>query len=226
MPARKKKRSPKRAMQNRRSIASRLITGEQKRESQRSSSGQPGSAGNWSRRETRVLLFADAVRYSRLTERQYPLFVKHFMGMAARIISKYQDSVLLKRTAGDGLFLVFKDVVAAGKFALELRDSIGRAGWSRLGLPSSLDIRIALHIGSSHAYKDPITGQRDFVGTHVNRAARMEPVTPPGHVYVSDAFAASTGHKAFRYEFVGEISLAKNYGSYPIYDLRGLGKAG
>ena len=37
---------------------------------------------------------------------------------------------------------------------------------------------------------DPITGQHTFSGTHVSRAARIEPIAPPGQVYASEAFAA------------------------------------
>jgi len=39
--------------------------------------------------------------------------------------------------------------------------------------------------------KDPVTSTRAFIGTHVSRAARIEPVTPPGEVYASESVAFS-----------------------------------
>jgi len=41
--------------------------------------------------------------------------------------------------------------------------------------------------------------QRGYTGSHTNRAARIEPITPPGQVYASSAFAAvaaATGARA------------------------------
>jgi class 3 adenylate cyclase len=46
----------------------------------------------------------------------------------------------------------------------------------------------------------------------VTRAARIEPITPPGSVYASEAFAATlaaSGRQDCALEYVGEVSLAK-----------------
>jgi class 3 adenylate cyclase len=54
----------------------------------------------------------------------------------------------------------------------------------------------------------------------VTRAARIEPVTPPGVVYASEAFAAflaATGRADFGSEYVGRLALAKGYGDARIY---------
>jgi class 3 adenylate cyclase len=57
----------------------------------------------------------------------------------------------------------------------------------------------------------------------VSQAARIEPVTPPGQVYVSEAFAAAAaarGVQVFTCDYVGRLPLAKGYGDYPLYHLR------
>jgi len=63
--------------------------------------------------------------------------------------------------------------------------------------------------------------QRDsHFGSNVTRAARIEPVTPPGMVYASEAFAATlaaTGEQAFALEYIGKLPLAKGYGESRIY---------
>ena len=124
---------------------------------------------------------------------------------------------------GDGLYLVFSEVEAAGKFALDLCDLITRTRWEMCGLPKSLGLRIALHAGPVYEFDDPITGNRSYCGTHVSRAARIEPITPPGQVYSSQAFAAlaaAQGVKEFTCDYVGQTPLAKGYGTFATYHVR------
>jgi hypothetical protein len=57
-------------------------------------------------------------------------------------------------------------------------------------------------------------------GTHVARAARIEPITPPGLVYASEPFAARVkgeGIAAFAREYVKLAPLAKEYGTFPTF---------
>ncbi len=58
----------------------------------------------------------------------------------------------------------------------------------------------------------------------MNRAARVEPITPPGHVYATEAFAAlsaAAGVTAFTCDYVGQTPLAKGYGAFATYRVRG-----
>jgi class 3 adenylate cyclase len=53
--------------------------------------------------------------------------------------------------------------------------------------------------------------------------ARIEPITPPGQVYASEAFAAlAAARKAdgFTCDYVGQTRLAKGYGTLPTYHVR------
>ena len=57
----------------------------------------------------------------------------------------------------------------------------------------------------------------------------MEPVTPPGQVYSSDAFAALAALQApgqFRFDYIGRIPLAKSFGEFPMYHVREITPAG
>ena len=171
-----------------------------------------------------ALLFADALHFSKLTEEQIPGFVQHFLGGISRLPAMVDYPPELKDTWGDGLYFVFGSVRHAGLFALELADFMLPAGkWAALGLPENLNLRIALHAGPVYACQDPITEQRNFTGTHVSRAARLEPVTPPGLVYASQEFAALVAAERiqeFRCEYVGQTPLAKAYGTIPTYHVR------
>jgi class 3 adenylate cyclase len=172
--------------------------------------------------ETRMMamLFADAVKFSKLKEQQIPLFLKHFLGAIGKLLSTSNYPPLTKNTWGDGLYFVFADVRAAGQFALELCDLMGDTDWTRKGLPKEINLRIALHAGPVYSCIDPVTGLQSYTGTHVSKAARIEPITPPGQVYASQAFAAmaaAQGVTEFMCDYVGQTPLAKGYGTFATY---------
>jgi class 3 adenylate cyclase/tetratricopeptide (TPR) repeat protein len=177
--------------------------------------------------DTRVMamLFADAVNYRTLTEEQVPRFVQHFLGAIADLMRRQPTGAVVKNTWGDGLYLVFNDVQTAGVFALDLCDLVTgpEADWGSKGLPKGLSMRIALHAGPVYGCQDPITGNWNYTGTHVSRAARIEPITDAGQVYASEAFAALAAverARGFTCEFVKHAGWAKGYGTYPTYQVR------
>ena len=169
------------------------------------------------------LLFGDAHGFSKLTEEEIPRFVRDFLGMVARELDRFASPSILRNTWGDGLYFVFDNVCDAGRFALDLCEVIGRTEWAAKGLPKDLSLRIGLHAGPAYACVDPVTNRRNYLGTHVSRAARIEPVTPPGQVYASGAFAAlarAEHVRDFSCEYVGQMPLAKGYGAFPTYLVR------
>jgi class 3 adenylate cyclase len=94
--------------------------------------------------------------------------------------------------------------------------------WTAAQLPSSSQIRIALHAGPVFRAFDPVMGRESFFGANVTRAARIEPVTPPGMIYTSEAFAAILavdGQDDYALEYVGRLPLAKGYGESRLYRL-------
>src|SRR6185312_2783632 len=114
----------------------------------------------------------------------------------------------------EGLYFVFSDVDLAGKFALDLADLVASTKWEEKGLRPGLSLRIGLHAGPVYEFDDPITGTRSYSGTHVSRAARIEPITPPGQVYASESFAALAAAErasGFVCDYVGQMPLAKSY---------------
>ena len=173
-----------------------------------------------------AMLFADAVHFSHLEEHQIPLFVREFLGAIGALIADSEHAPVSKNTWGDGLYFVFTGVEHAARFALDLAQRIGTTRWTEKGLPETLNLRIALHAGSVYPCTDPITGSQTYSGAHVSRAARIEPVTPPGEVYASEAFAAlaaATGARGFACDYVGQTSFAKDYGRFPLYHVRRAG---
>jgi class 3 adenylate cyclase len=78
-----------------------------------------------------------------------------------------------------------------------------------------------LHAAAVFRGDDPILGRENFFGAGVTRAARIEPVTPPGAVYASEAFAATlaASRAPFSLQYVGTLDLAKDYGESRVYRL-------
>ena len=70
--------------------------------------------------------------------------------------------------------------------------------------------------------KDLVLESPSFMGTHISRMARIEPVTPPGAVYVTEPFAAAlelAGCTDLRCDYVGHMPAAKDYGRLRMYRL-------
>jgi len=184
--------------------------------------GEPGSYAGAVHR-IKALLFADAVGYSQLTEDQIPRYVSGFLGAVADLNQRTRHRFEHVETAGDGLYMVFDDARDAAHYALELSELATGTDWTAHGLPASFNLRIALHCGPVYCGRDPVTQGGLFTGPHTSRAARIEPITPPGQVYASSAFAAVTaargaGDIVMRY--VGRTPLAKRSGSLALYHLQ------
>ncbi len=169
------------------------------------------------------MLFADVKGYSKLTERELVNFATVFLAKVARITDKYGSNLLSKQTIGDGLFIVFKNLTTAVHFAIDLQVMVAYEKWEEHGLPDDLTIRISLDAGPCYTFSDPVEKQRGFCGNYVIRAARMEPITPPGHIYASDTFVALcrvTNVEGIHFDYAGSVSLPKNYGVIPAYHVR------
>jgi class 3 adenylate cyclase len=168
------------------------------------------------------LLFADVAGFSKLTEEQIPPFVQEYLGKVGEVLSTSAEQPLLANTWGDGLYFVFPGVRETGRFALRLSERLHAVDWTQFGLPGTLSLRVAVHAGPAYSCTDPVTGRLNFLGAHVALAARIEPITPPGAVYGSGAFAAlakSLQVDDFVCTYVGQTPLAKAYGTFPMYVL-------
>lgn len=174
------------------------------------------------RRTLKTLLFADFAGFGRLHDAFAPLFHARFLDVIAAQMEASPIKPLEANTWGDGLYVVFAEAHDAGEFALSLLARMLQVDWTSAGLADSSQIRIALHAGPVFCGFDPIIGRDNYFGSSVTKAARIEPITPPGMVYVSEAFAATlvaAAETAFSFEYAGKLALAKGYGESRIYRL-------
>ena len=126
-------------------------------------------------------------------------------------------------TWGDSIFFVYENPRDLVLFAFSLKNIITKTDWASRNLPPEINIRIALHAGPVFLGEDPISGKLNAYGSHVNRAARIEPVTIQGCIYASEQFAALLAIEApneFVIDHVGIIELPKKFGEQEIYQIR------
>jgi class 3 adenylate cyclase len=182
-----------------------------------------GTAGTPPVRVMRALLFADVKGFSKLTDEQVPQVLNHVLTAFAAVLARYDDAIEHRNTWGDALYVVLTDTVLAAECALELQNAISAIDLRALGLADHLALRIGVHVGPVFPLEEPVLRTRAFTGSHVSRTARIEPVTPPGTVYVTEPFAAAlelAQRPGLRCDYVGSMPAAKDYGHFRMYRLR------
>ena len=174
-------------------------------------------------RKVRAIMFGDFHGFSKLSDRQMLLFYEHVMSRVAVVLDKYAGEIATRNTWGDGLFVVFSELGAAARCALEIQSALAELDYQALGMPGTLGLRLGLDAGAVFEVQDPVLKSLSFTGTHISRTARLEPSTPPGEVYVTQAFAALftlLEHDELICEYVGMMKAAKDYGRLRVYLLR------
>ncbi len=174
-------------------------------------------------RQFRAIVFGDFDGFSSLPEALVPEFVDRALGAAAETLRDFERHVRLRNTWGDGLYIVFDDLVAAGQWALRLQTRLSQSDWRGELLPTSLTLRVSCHFGPVFECLDPVVQRPGFFGTEVSKTARIEPVTPEGSVYVTEQFAALLAlqpRTGLACDYVGTVPTAKGYGDIPLYLLR------
>jgi class 3 adenylate cyclase len=164
------------------------------------------------KREMRTILFADVVGFSELSEFQLGLYIDEVISMVAKQLALKDFAVEQANTWGDGVVAFFLSPTAAVRCALSVRDEFRNRNWKALGLPG-LQIRISIHTGEVFASENPITKKREFIGTEVNRTARIEPIVSPNQVYATKAIVelAKQDSTGLKFDSIGEVALAKHW---------------
>jgi class 3 adenylate cyclase/tetratricopeptide (TPR) repeat protein len=175
-------------------------------------------------RNVYAMLFADVAGFSGLPEIQLPAFFLEFLRLVEQELKTTR--ALFQNTWGDGLYLVFEDVVTCARFALGLLERLKTFDFARLGFKPKKNkkpgVRIGLHTGPVFEGYDAVLRRNNYFGSHVSRAARIEPVTAPGCAFVSEQFAAALAlspGREFVCEYLGLQPLDKDYDICPLYRL-------
>lgn len=187
-------------------------------------------------RVIKAMMFSDLRGYSKLQDEHVVDFLD-FMEMLHDAMDKIGFDMESVNTWGDAIFAVANSAIEIAEFGLKYCDIIEKLGENYTSFPMPIRARISLHAGPVFVANDPFIKKMNFYGGHINRAARLEPVTTVGQVYATHQFVSllhteisneelefqQQGLKyfdKFSTEYVGLISLAKNFGQQEVYHLR------
>jgi class 3 adenylate cyclase len=169
------------------------------------------------------VVFTDLKGFSNMKEPD--TFYEYTVRPLAKSLRDHKHKALVWNTWGDALVAVFKKGIDAVELMLEYRD------YFRKNKMLSLQPRISGHFGQMLIYNDPLINNMDNVlGDTINTTARIEPITFPGEIYVSDAFyenftkeseAASDPelYSPVRFTDLKTWSLPKEHGNIHLYRL-------
>ena len=188
-------------------------------------------------RVVKAMLFVDIVGFSKLTEESLPQLWR-FLGRLNEQVQLSNDNVKIDliESWGDALYVVSSTARTILEIAFSLKQGFEQLDIEEYGFGSGLDIRVGLHSGPVFVGTHPFTAKPIVYGSHVSRAARIEPITVPGEIFASQQFVAmlSVEEQAVRNEsdmtgeiyspwyhceYVGTLPLAKAYGTQPIYHI-------
>lgn len=170
------------------------------------------------------ILFADYKGFSKLGERELPAFAAMVMGAVGEVLDAFGDDILFRNTWGDAVYAVISTPSIAARVAILLQERLATPPAELVGddKNAAMGMRIGVHHGPIYKGFDRVVKQPLWFGTEVTRTARIEPVTPTGAVYCTEAFAAMLaldGADAFSHHYVGRVALAKGYGQIGMYRL-------
>jgi class 3 adenylate cyclase len=181
-----------------------------------------GIGARGGRRVVRSMLMGDIRGYSTLNDRQLLTFSELLLGTCAEILTRYDAKIEYRNTWGDAIFVVLSEPSAAARCGLDLRDAVAALELNEVDLPDHLLLRLSGHVGPIFPMVDPVLHRPSFFGSHITRAARMEPVTPPGGFVVTEAFAAElelSDCTDVVCEYIGHRPAAKDYGRLRMYSV-------
>ncbi len=162
-------------------------------------------------RQLAAIMFTDIVGYTATMQNDENLaigLVKSNIAIQKPIIQNNNGQLL--KEMGDGTMSSFQSALEAVKCAIQIQQAVA------INLKGK--IRIGIHVGD-------ITIQQDEIyGDGVNLASRIESITDPGGIYVSENVVNSIqGQKDFQTVYVGEKELKNIAEPQKIFAIQGFG---
>ncbi len=153
-------------------------------------------------RKLAAILYADVAGYSRLTgedEDATHRTLSEYLDLVSSTIEAHGGQVM--HYAGDAVLAKFDAVVDAMSSAVAIQGELNTRN-ADLPIERRVEFRIGVNSG------DVIEDRGDIYGDGVNVAARLESLSNPSGICVSESVRAAIGNKlALEFEFMGEQDL-------------------
>lgn len=148
-----------------------------------------------------AMLFADVEGSTRLAASLGPEWAG-VLGAYHEIVGRVVRSTggWVDGTAGDGFFVTFRDVSAAGRTAVAIQRELRAHRWP--ALVGELKVRMGLHVGQVER------GAHGYVGLEIHRAARVGAAAHGGQILMT----------AVASELLGEVVPAQALGAHRLKD--------
>src|SRR5438034_4490145 len=133
-----------------------------------------------------------------LSELDLSILLKQHKQFILDIAAKHDGSLV--KGEGDAFWIIFPSVTAASLAASEMQEEL-RFTQSGKGNDARLAVRVVIALG------DVLHHENDIFGEPVNLAARIESVTPPDEIYLSQGAWLALNRAEVRTSYVNEFSL-------------------
>ena len=154
-------------------------------------------------RKLAAILAADVAGYSRLTSIDEEGTIKRLRNLRRELIN---PAVALHRgrivkTTGDGILIEFRSVVDAVRCALDVQRGMDGRN-ADLSADQRIEFRVGINLG------DVVVEGEDLLGDGVNVAARLEGISEPSGICISEAAYQQVRDKLdVNFEDAGELQL-------------------
>lgn len=170
------------------------------------------------RRTPMAVLFGDLPRFSALDDLGFAKFYEGPWVAMGAALDRYPSTY--RNAWGDAVQITFESVTIAAACAFDMRAALE-------GQDPPIHPRFALDFGPMLPVYDAVQKVTKSSGRAMTRAARIEPVTPPGRIFATEAFACEVAllppGAGLACDYAGRIPTAKGFGSLPLYALRRAG---
>lgn len=171
-----------------------------------------------------AVLLADVEGYSNLqTVMVEQLLLTTFREMRVFIRKCFGRFTPYINTWGDGIALIARDPIKVAMISINFRNCfLESRGVMRED--RSVNLRIALDCGVLATWKSGLTGSREYAGTPLIAAARLESIVPPSEVWATDRFVLAAGQDDLRRRKIllqsfGRVPLPKGEGEVEVFRL-------
>lgn len=170
------------------------------------------------RRRPMAVLFGDLPRFSALDDSGLETFYDGPLAAMGAALDRHP--VAYRNAWGDAVQIAFEGVHDAACAAFDMRAALEAQ-------TPPIHPRFALDYGPLLPVRDAVQQAEKFSGRAMTRAARIEPITPPGRIFATEAFACEVAllprSARLACDYAGRIPTAKSFGSLPLYALRRAG---
>ncbi len=166
------------------------------------------------------IMFTDIKGFSKLSKEENLIFFNDVLKDLANKINQYKNDCLVWNTWGDALVAITEDSEVIKSLLFDYREFFRSYDFSNKNI-RKLQPRIAAHFGEFNIFNDMLLNKKNAIGENINLTARIEPITLPGDIFVTEDFKFNIekNQNDLKFQFLGELPLAKNFGNYNLYRL-------